>query len=82
MRTFILIALTVLAFVAVSQAETDDSQVRVMQSFADIKKFFAEDPAGIKLKDIAQETCAFIQQVRMKARAALRQYLQKLLKEN
>nr|CDS29664.1 AntigenB like protein [Hymenolepis microstoma] len=82
MRTFILFALTVFAFLAVAQAETDDNQARVMQTFADIKKFFAEDPAGIKIKDIAQETCAFAQQVRMKVRAALRQYLKNLLNEN
>ncbi|VDL58803.1 unnamed protein product [Hymenolepis diminuta] len=85
MRTFILIALTIIAFVAVAQAQeedNDDFKRRVIMRIADVKKFFTEDPAGKKLREIAMDVGVFTQMVRLKIRAALKTYVQNLLKEN
>ncbi|KAM3180332.1 hypothetical protein ACTXT7_016488 [Hymenolepis weldensis] len=85
MRTFILITLSIFAFVAVVQAQeedNDDFKRRVIMRIADMKKFFAEDPAGKKLREIAMDVGVFTQMMRLKIRAALKTYVQNLLKEN
>nr|CDS29665.1 AntigenB like protein [Hymenolepis microstoma] len=83
MRTFCLIALTVLAFVAVTQAQEDnaDFKRRVLMKFAEMKQFFTEDPAGKKLREIAMDVGVFTKMLRLKIRGALKAYVQNLLKD-
>ncbi|KAM3180333.1 hypothetical protein ACTXT7_016489 [Hymenolepis weldensis] len=84
MRTFILIALAIFAFAAVAHAEddTDEFNSHMMQCLTNAQKFFNDDSVGSKLKELAQKTSEFIQELKMKARAVQRKYIQDLLEEN
>ncbi|VDO00109.1 unnamed protein product [Rodentolepis nana] len=83
MRTFCLIALVVLALVAVTQADEEnvDFKRTVMMKLAEVKKFFSDDPAGKKLREIAMDVGIFGKMMRMKIRGALKEYVKNLLKE-
>ncbi|VUZ42735.1 unnamed protein product, partial [Hymenolepis diminuta] len=64
-----------------SEDKTEDFNSHVTQYLDNAQKFFNDDPVGSKLKEIAQKTSEFVQELKMKVRALQRKYIQDLLKE-
>ncbi|VUZ42433.1 unnamed protein product [Hymenolepis diminuta] len=85
MKVNFLIVLTVLALLAVAHAQDDDEDnmpaKKVMKTFACIRKFINEDPAGQTVKDISMKLKELCVQMRMKIREGLKEYLKTLIEE-
>ncbi|KAL5104757.1 hypothetical protein TcWFU_008811 [Taenia crassiceps] len=78
MNVYLLLALTLVAFVAIVRAEGDiESKVRegIMESLTDLKEFFSEDPMGQKLAAICKDLRDFFLLAKTKTRSAFKDYV-------
>lgn len=55
--------------------------MNIVENLSKLPKFLTEDPAGMKLKEIAKETIVFAKMMRPRVRAALKTYIKRLLDE-
>ncbi|VDO00108.1 unnamed protein product [Rodentolepis nana] len=85
MRPFVLAAITLVAFLAVTKAEEDTPDMytkQMLKRFGELKEFFKSDPAGKKMTKVFHEILDFFKIVRKKAKSAIKEYAKKLVNDD
>nr|CDS29666.1 Tapeworm specific antigen B [Hymenolepis microstoma] len=85
MRTLVLIAITLLAFLAVTKADDDiqeEYKNQLLKRFRELKEFFKNDPAGQKITKVFHEIMDFLKIVRKKTKSAIKEYAKKLVNDD
>ncbi|KAH9279350.1 hypothetical protein ECG_08335 [Echinococcus granulosus] len=84
MRTYILLSLALVAFVAVVQAKDEPKahmgQV-VKKRWGELRDFFRNDPLGQRLVALGNDLTAICQKLQLKIREVLKKYVKNLVEE-
>nr|AAS88252.1 antigen B subunit 4 [Echinococcus ortleppi] len=83
MRTYILLSLALVAFVAVVQAKAEPERCKclIMRKLSEVRDFFRSDPLGQRLVALGRDLTAICQKLHLKIHEVLKKYVKDLLEE-
>nr|AAS88258.1 antigen B subunit 4 [Echinococcus canadensis] len=83
MRTYILLSLALVAFVAVVQAKAEPERCKclITRKLSEVRDFFRSDPLGQRLVAPGRDLTAICQKLHLKIHEVLKKYVKDLLEE-
>nr|AAS88255.1 antigen B subunit 4 [Echinococcus canadensis] len=83
MRTYILLSLALVAFVAVVQAKAEPERCKclITRKLSEVRDFFRSDPLGQRLVALGRDLTAICQKLHLKIHEVLKKYVKDLSEE-